>query len=128
MATNFQIKKGLSTNLFDQQGNLKITPEEGCWYITTDTFQLYAYFNGVFETIGAVEDFESRLEALEYRTARIVRTYETKANLPSIGEENTLYIVEENNVSYRWDKTTSSYVSLGVDVSVIFGGGATSDV
>lgn len=120
--TNFQIKKGLSTNLFDDNGNLLITPEEGCWYITTDTFELYVCFNGNLKAVGPVEDFEARLEALEYRTARIVRTYETKANLPTTGEINTLYIVEENNVSYRWDATTSSYVELGMEISVISGG------
>ena len=122
--TQFQIKKGLSTNLFDDQGRLLIVPEEGCWYITTDTFELYACFNGVLESVGQVKDFETRLQALEYRTARIVRSYETKANLPVKGEENTLYIVEDVNASYRWNEATQAYLPIGVDVSVIDGGRA----
>ena len=44
---DFQIKKGLKQNLFDDLGNLLITPEEGCWYITTDTFELFVCFNGM---------------------------------------------------------------------------------
>lgn len=122
--TQFQIKKGLSTNLFDSQGNLLITPEEGCWYITTDTFELYVCFNGMLKATGRVEDFETRLKALETRTARIVKTYSTFSALPLTGEVDSLYIVEEDNISYRWDVTTTSYVPLGLDIQVINGGKA----
>lgn len=122
--TQFQIKKGLSTNLFDNQGNLLITPEEGCWYITTDTFELYVCFNGVLKATGQVKDFETRLKALETRTARIVKTYSTFSALPLTGEVDSLYIVEEDNISYRWDVTTTSYVPLGLDIQVINGGKA----
>lgn len=124
MADQFKIKKGLSTNLFDAQGNVLITPEEGCWYITTDTYELYVCFNGVLKPLGGVEDFETRIAALEYKTARIVRTYEERANLPTTGEVGTLYIVEDENLSYRWDEATKSYVALGVDISIINGGAA----
>lgn len=122
--TQFQIKKGLSTNLFDSQGNLLITPEEGCWYITTDTFELYVCFNGVLKATGQVKDFETRLKALETRTARIVKTYSTFSALPLTGEVDSLYIVEEDNISYRWDVTTTNYVPLGLDIQVINGGKA----
>lgn len=56
MQEGFQIKKGLSSNLFDKDGKLLITPEEGCWYITTDTYKLYAYFNGTLGAIGDIAD------------------------------------------------------------------------
>jgi hypothetical protein len=114
----------LSTNLFDNQGNLLITPEEGCWYITTDTFELYVCFNGVLKATGQVKDFETRLKALETRTARIVKTYATFSALPLTGEVDSLYIVEEDNISYRWDVITTSYVPLGLDIQVINGGKA----
>jgi hypothetical protein len=61
----FQIKKGLKANLFDDNKNLLITPEEGCWYITTDTFELYGYFDGVFSAIGTINEFETRLTTIE---------------------------------------------------------------
>lgn len=122
--TQFQIKKGLSKNLFDNQGNLLITPEEGCWYLTTDTFELYFCFNGVLKAAGRVEDFETRLKALETRTARIVKTYSTFSALPLVGAVDSLYIVEEDNTSYRWDIPTESYVPLGMNIQVINGGKA----
>lgn len=124
MANQFQIKKGLSTNLFDANGKLLITPEEGYWYITTDTFELYACFNGILKAVGGIEDFETRLATLETRTEKIIRTYEEKAQLPKTGELHTLYIVEEDNLSYRWDEDTLSYIALGVEFSVIDGGAA----
>ena len=122
---NFQIKKGLSTKLHDAQGNLLITPEEGCWYITTDTFELYTCFNGKFRRVGQAEDFEARLSALEERVEKISKTYDKYMDLPKQGEEGTIYIVEDKNLSYRWDDDTQSYQALGTDykeVTLLYGG------
>ena len=42
MATQFQIKKGLSTQLFDAQGKCLLRKKvEGCWYLTVDTAEVY---------------------------------------------------------------------------------------
>jgi chromosome segregation ATPase len=42
MATQFQIKKGLSTDLFDSQGNCRLIKKvEGCWYLTIDTAEVF---------------------------------------------------------------------------------------
>lgn len=123
----FQIKKGLSTNLFDNVGNLLITPEEGCWYITVDTFQLYACFDGVVKKVGDVEDFEARLSDLEEQVEKIVQTYGYKSALPLKGEENVVYVVTDENAQYYWNETTSSYFCMGRDyneISVIDGGNA----
>lgn len=123
----FQIKKGLSTNLFDNVGNLLITPEEGCWYITVDTFQLYACFDGVVKKVGDIEDFESRLSDLEERVEKIIQTYGYKSALPLEGEENVVYVVTDENAQYYWNEATSSYFCMGRnynEISVIDGGNA----
>lgn len=123
----FQIKKGLSKNLFDGEGKLLITPEEGCWYITTDTFELYAYFDGVFEAVGAVQDFESRFEALETQIAQIHKTVGYLSSLPIPGEPNTIYTIIDENAQYRWDEVSQKYYCMGRDyneISVIYGGEA----
>jgi hypothetical protein len=43
MATEFKIKRGLSTQLFDEHGvvNPKLIIEEGCWYLCIDTAELF---------------------------------------------------------------------------------------
>lgn len=50
----FQIKKGLSENLFAQSMVL----EEGCWYLTTDTEKLYVCVNGGLVAINETESFD----------------------------------------------------------------------
>jgi hypothetical protein len=123
----FQIKKGLKANLFDSNKNLLITPEEGCWYITTDTFELYGYFNGVFSAIGAVGDFDSRVSALEERVESIVQTYGYKTALPPMGEKNVVYYVTDEKANYFWDENTKTYICGGRDyeeIRVINGGKA----
>lgn len=43
MFENFKVLRGLSTDLFDEEGNLKstITLELGCWYLCTDIAVVY---------------------------------------------------------------------------------------
>lgn len=50
----FQIKKGLSENLFAESMVL----EEGCWYLTTDTEKLYVCVNGGLVAINETESFD----------------------------------------------------------------------
>lgn len=123
----FQIKKGLSTNLFDNAGNLLITPEEGCWYITIDTFQLYTCFNGKVKKVGEVEDFGARLSKLEERVEKIIQTYGYKSALPLKGEENVIYLITDENAQYYWSEAANSYLCVGRDyneISIIDGGNA----
>jgi hypothetical protein len=104
---DFQIKRGLKQNLFDLEGNLLITPEEGCWYITSDTFELFVCFNGVVSPVGAaaISDLE-RFDQLSERIESIVQNYGYKNSLPRVGEENVVYRVIDENAEYRWDKVS----------------------
>jgi hypothetical protein len=123
----FQIKKGLKANLFDDNKNLLITPEEGCWYITTDTFELYSYFDGVFSPIGVVGDFEARISALEERAESMIQTYGYKTALPPKGEKNVVYYVTDENANYFWNENLQAYVCGGRDykeIKIINGGRA----
>lgn len=123
----FQIKKGLSTNLFNDIGELLITPEEGCWYITTDTYRLYSCFNGIVKEVGDIGDFDSRISNLEERVDGIVQVYGYKNALPLVGNEGTIYTVTDENAQYRWDSSLQTYVAIGRDyqeITIINGGNA----
>jgi hypothetical protein len=103
---DFQIKKGLSTNLFDEFGNLLITPEEGCWYITIDTFELYACYNGALQAVGGIADFADKFKDLESKIDAKIQTYGYKSALPKKGEVDIIYVVSEENAQYRWSETS----------------------
>ena len=105
---NFEIKRGLKQNLFDNNGNLLITPEEGCWYITTDTFELYVCFNGIVTLVNsAVSDFAKELKQLEEKIDSKIQKYGYKNSLPAVGEEGVIYVVLAENAEYYWDKETT---------------------
>lgn len=125
---DFQIKRGLKQNLFDNDGNLLITPEEGCWYITSDTFELYVCLNGRVSPVGmaAISDLE-RFDQLSERIESIVQNYGYKTSLPTIGEENIVYRVIDENAEYRWDNNSKQYYCVGRDykeIQIIHGGNA----
>ena len=110
--TTFQIKKGLSANI------AKATPIEGCWYVTTDTHRVYVCLDGKTiqplealsaETLKRLDDFETDInilketvESLKTKTYDSVVTVDTFVQLPSIGKDNIVYIVVEENAMYRW--------------------------
>lgn len=55
---------------------------------------------------------------------------QSKANLPNIGSENTIYIVKDENAVYRWDDTNLLYYCVGRDyneIKVINGGTAVEE-
>lgn len=134
MATNFQIKLGKSENLE------RATPIPGCWYLTTDTFELFACFD---ETIGiqpikATGSFDpERVTALEAEVKDIKQQLQnvsspiewvtTNDNLPMRGSENIVYIVINEDASYMWSNEISDYVCIGrnyEEITVIHGGTA----
>ena len=123
----FQIKKGLKGNLFDAAGNLLITPEEGCWYITIDTYELYACFDGVVKPIGGIADFSDKFNQLEEKIDTKIQTYGYKSSLPVKGEANVIYMITDENAQYRWSETSAQYYCVGRDyneISIIDGGSA----
>jgi len=51
------------------------------------------------------------------------------SDLPEIGEENIVYIVEEENATYRWEADTSKYLCIGREtpvIQIICGGNASA--
>lgn len=137
----FQIKKGLSTNIANA------TPVEGCWYITTDTYRIYVCLDGKtiqpIEALSAemllkIDSFESDLstlketvESLKTKPYDSVITVDTFVQLPSIGKDNIVYIVVEENAMYRWASIDGSthWYCIGRDyreIQQICGGEASS--
>ena len=134
----FKIYKGLSTNL---ERAPKI---EGCWYITTDTQELYVCFDGVLHHINDAGSFDpTEMQNDINNIKKDIADLETKVNqahgsvtvksseeLPAVGSADIVYIIEDENAIYRWDATNSKYFSVGRDyneIEVIYGGSATAE-
>ena len=134
----FKIYKGLSTNL---ERAPKI---EGCWYITTDTQELYVCFDGVLHHINDASSFDpTEMQNDINNIKNDIADLETKVNqahgsvtvksreeLPKVGSADIVYIIEDENAIYRWDATNSEYFSVGRDyneIKVIYGGSATTE-
>ena len=142
MADNikFKIKKGLKENLFSTAN----IPEEGCWYITTDTQEVYVCLNGEIKPIKAEGSFDPEeltqikndiaelQEKIDGATGGVV-TVATRGELPNVGATDVIYIVTNENATYRYTDTAdgsgSHYVAVGRDyseISTINGGTADS--
>ena len=134
----FKIYKGLSTNL---ERAPKI---EGCWYITTDTQELYVCFDGVLHHINDASSFDpTEMQNDINNIKKDIADLETKVNqahgsvtvksreeLPGVGSADIVYIIEDENAIYRWDATNSKYFSVGRDyneIEVIYGGSAITE-
>ena len=134
MALQFKILKGLKENL-PPKGEL------GCWYLTTDTNELYTCFdeeNLTLKPVVAMGTFNpieiaKKVDTLETDVAALkelgTKTYDSKASLPNVGSESVIYIIKDENATYRWvnDGKDYHYVCVGRDyskVTVIDGGTA----
>ena len=134
----FKIYKGLSTNL---ERAPKI---EGCWYITTDTQELYVCFDGVLHHINDASSFDpTEMQNDINNIKKDIADLETKVNqahgsvtvksygeLPNFGSADIVYIIEDENAIYRWDATNLKYFSVGRDyneIEVIYGGSAITE-
>lgn len=131
----FKIYKGLSTNLD------KAPKVEGCWYITTDTHELYVCFDGKLSHITADASFDpteikndiTKIKAdIEELNTKVDQahgsvTVKSHGNLPTVGAPDIVYLVEDENACYRWDNDNLKYFAVGRDyneIEVINGGNA----
>ena len=128
MALQFKIKKG-------SKENLPKTGEKGCWYLTTDTHELFACLNEAEGdlTLHKVNDDETfnpteitnKVNTLETDVTTLkalgTKTYDSYASLPNVGSEEVIYIIKDENATYRWvnDGKDRHYVCVGRDYSKI---------
>jgi hypothetical protein len=84
---------------------------------------------------GELSSLDSRLDAVEAlieeggNSAPSTITVSKFSDLPEIGEENIVYIVEEENATYRWESDTSKYLCIGREtpvIQIICGGNASA--
>lgn len=144
---NFQIKCGYKNHLIDEvSGNTLIELEDGCWYLTLDTAEVYVaitrndslYLCKINEApdidLGPLNDrfdlVENRLNNLETKiTESDVLSYIDSKQFPTTGSINKIYIDISSNIAYRWDSESSRYISLStttedLDIHIINGGNA----
>ena len=147
MATEFIIKKGRSTVLFDENGTCRIASDkliENGWYLTTDTAEVYVALRSVPNDLTSpltlrklnecntdidfpdVESFESRLEILEAEEK--LHTYGYREGFPSTGIDGHMYIAADEQKTNIW--FNNEYLVVGEkggsyeEPEVIFGGTA----
>lgn len=125
---DFEIKRGLSTSLFNEDGSIKLPPEkliDGCWYLTTDTAEVYVAFqqaDGSFE-LKKINDNE--IDSFDPKVY-FVETYADLANITA--ETDTLFVVKDENATYR--KIGDIAVCVGRDyndIQLIYGGNSVLD-
>lgn len=84
---------------------------------------------------GELSSLDSRLDAVEAlieeggNSAPSTITVSKFSDLPEIGEENIVYIVEEENATYRWESDTRKYLCIGREtpvIQIICGGNASA--
>ena len=76
-----------------------------------------------------IEELRNELSNNNIQIDSSVKSYDTYSSLPSSGEVDKLYIVVDENRTYRWDSVSSSYVVIGgetgkLDITIINGGNA----
>ena len=140
MATEFIIKKGRSTVLFDENGSCRIPSDkliENGWYLTTDTAEVYVALriDGVFQLkklnecntdidFPELDSFEDRLSALESEDK--LHTYGYRKDFPSTGADGHMYVAVDEQQSYVW--FNNAYIPVGgseyEEPTIIFGGTA----
>lgn len=103
-AVKFQIKRGLSDNLASADR------VKGCWYLTTDTNELFVCHDG---------------ETLTPLISGGVQTYTSVHHLPRVGKENIVYFIVDNlgTAIYRYfDGMYRKVLDSTLTIKVINGG------
>jgi hypothetical protein len=150
MATEFIIKKGRSSVLFDDNGACRISQEkliENGWYLTTDTAEVYVALRSSEDNLLHLRklnecdvnndldlsSFEDRLDALEVERTHV---YGYRKDFPAIGERDHMYIAEDEHRTYIFANERYIHIADNFDsedhdndpetpeVRVIYGGSA----
>lgn len=149
---HFQIKRGYKSTLLDDAGTPLIPLDDGCWYLTLDTAEVFVAltindslnlykineapidlkeFNDRFDAIEVrLDDIDDRLSSFEENSTSDVLSYIDRSQFPTTGALNKLYIDITENISYRWDANSNEYIALAgdsdIEISLINGGSATN--
>ena len=106
MATQFQIKRGLSERL-ELAEKIK-----GCWYITTDTNEIFVC--------------NDNMELVPVVSGGVV-TYSSVNHLPRVGKENIVYFIVDNSGTsiYRYyEGMYRKVLDSTLTIKIINGGSA----
>lgn len=60
----------------------------------------------------ALNTIDVRLDTLESKSTSSVLTFPNFLFFPNIGQDDILYLDDENNMSYRWDAVDSKYYKI----------------
>lgn len=150
MSSVFQIKRGLRANLCDEFLNPLIDLEEGCWYLCTDTADLFVSNDGQSLTQLNSEctfdssDIYSTLEDLKSQQLKYIKIKDESEIPETVKDPYIVYYIinsdEESANTYIYDKDLDRYMCTGTSshedltqeklnsmIQVIRGGDATLD-
>lgn len=107
----FKILRGPSSTL-----QTDAPKQLGTWYLTTDTNELF---------VGSGTPENVTIEPVNQQVVFVT----SKAALPLVGRDKIVYILEQENLIYRYDKDQGKFVLLSGgtdynDIKVINGGNA----
>ena len=118
--TQFQIKKGYKRYLLDENTNKPLIDlEEGCWYLTLDTMEVYVCVKGELKPLQQaglnLEEYDDKFEDIEKRLAQLEQKHELifaeYNQFPSHGEAGMLYIALDKNATYIF--ANEEYICVG---------------
>lgn len=79
--------------------------------VKADWGEISGNFSDQEDLKNALNEIDRRLDILESKTSDVL-TFQSYLVFPNIGVENTLYLDEENNQSYRWDSDNTKYYKI----------------
>lgn len=74
-----------------------------------------------------IEALNEKIESIQGGGGDNVVSVANLASLPNVGSSSKIYIVEDENATYRWDENTVKYYCIGrnyEDIKIISGGNA----
>lgn len=118
---HFQIKRGYKRYLIDENNNPLIPLEEGCWYLTLDTVEVFIAIKGELKPLNQAginldeydqrfKSIEARLDALEENGGKAELIFAEYSQFPSVGESGIMYIALDKNACYIY---SNEYICVG---------------
>lgn len=141
----FEIKRGYKNRLMNEDGSPKIELQDGCWYLTLDTAEVFVAItlDGILDLYKIneapglnLDEFDDRFDKIEARLTALEEKalnesellFADKDTFPVVGEPDKIYVAVDRNEMYIYKdeqyQLISGNSSAPTDISMINGGSA----
>lgn len=143
----FEIKRGYKNRLMNEDGSPKIELQDGCWYLTLDTAEVFVAItlDGILDLYKIneapginLDEFNDRFDSIETRLSALEEKssdesellFADKNTFPEVGESDKIYIAVDTNEMYIYKDGIYQLISGSSldpsDISMINGGSASN--